>query len=72
MSTVETNEPRAIPPEFRDDTEAVMEHLTAGKPLAPDVAQRIRERGERIREEVFRKHGILDIGSPAIRELRDA
>jgi hypothetical protein len=48
-----------------------MEHFASGKPLAPDVAQRIRERGERIREEVFRRHGILEIGFPAIRELRD-
>ena len=72
MSTLEKNELRAIPPDFRADTEAMMEHLASGKPLAPDMADRIRERGERIREEVFQKHGILDIGSPAIRELRDA
>jgi hypothetical protein len=26
---------------------------------------------DRIREEIFQKHGILDIGVPAIRELRD-
>jgi hypothetical protein len=72
MSALEKDELRAIPPDFRADTEAIMEHLTSGRPLAPDVAQRIRERGERIREEVFRRHGVLDIGSPSIRELRDA
>ena len=29
------------------------------------------ERMDRLREEIRRKHGILDIGVPAIRELRD-
>jgi hypothetical protein len=29
------------------------------------------ERMDRMSEEIFRKHGILDIGVPAIRELRD-
>jgi hypothetical protein len=29
------------------------------------------ERMDRMREEVRNKHGILDIGVPAIRELRD-
>jgi hypothetical protein len=72
MSTLEKNELKAMPPELWADTETVLEHLASGRPLAPDVARRIRERGERIREETFRKHGILDIGSSAIRELRDA
>ena len=54
------------------DTQAVIEHMTTGKPLNPDVAQRIRERGQRLREEVFQKHGVLDLGVRAIRELRDA
>ena len=30
------------------------------------------ERMDRMREEVYRRHGLLDIGVPAIRELRDA
>jgi hypothetical protein len=41
-----------------------------GKPLDPDVYRRIRERGERIRQEIFERHGLVDIGVPAIRELR--
>lgn len=61
-----------LPPEMEADTQAVIEHLTTGKPLDPDVAQRIPERGQHLREEVFQKHGVLDIGVPAIRELRDA
>ena len=32
---------------------------------------RARESMDRIREEIYREHGLLDIGVPAIRELRD-
>ncbi|HVA49556.1 MAG TPA: hypothetical protein VNH11_24530 [Pirellulales bacterium] len=38
----------------------------------PEAMRRARERIDRIREEIFAKHGILDIGLPAIRELRDS
>jgi hypothetical protein len=37
----------------------------------PAFARRIAEGAVRIREESKRKHGLLDIGVPAIRELRD-
>jgi hypothetical protein len=37
----------------------------------PEAAKRARAETDRVREEIFRKHGILDIGVPAIRELRD-
>jgi hypothetical protein len=61
-----------LPPDLQADTEALLAHLTTGRPLDPEVARRIRDRGDRIREEVFQKHGLLDIGVPAIRELRDS
>ena len=53
------------------DTKAMMESLTTGKPLDPEIRRRIRERGELIRQKIFAEHGVLDIGVPAIRELRD-
>jgi hypothetical protein len=37
----------------------------------PEMMRRACERMDRMREEVRKKHGILDIGVPAIRELRD-
>jgi hypothetical protein len=40
----------------------------AGNPV---VLQRIHDEAEKIKREVFEKHGLLDIGTPAIRELRD-
>lgn len=52
------------------DTQAVLEALSTGKRLDPEVAERLRKEIDRLREQVFRKHGVLDIGVPAIRELR--
>jgi hypothetical protein len=60
-----------LPPDLQADTQALIEHLTSGKPLDPCVATRIRDRADRIREDVLKQHGVLDIGTPAIRELRD-
>lgn len=57
-------------PEALADEEAVMASFVSGKPLDPEVARRVRDRGRQIREEIFRQHGLLDIGVPAIRELR--
>ena len=69
MVTTESND--VIPPELLADTQAVIDHVVLGKLLDPEVARRIRERAERISEEIRQKHGVLDIGVPAIRELRD-
>jgi hypothetical protein len=60
-----------IPAELEADTQAVIEKLTKGKPLDPETHRRLREEADRIRDEIFRKHGLVDIGVPAIRELRD-
>jgi hypothetical protein len=60
----------AIPADVRADAAIVVECLVAGRPVPPDVVKRIRARSERITQEVFEKYGLLDIGVPAIRELR--
>jgi len=60
-----------LPLEDDPDTQAVIEKLMTGKPLDPETYRRIREEAARISEEVYRKHGLLDIGVPAIRALRD-
>ena len=59
------NDPKALA-----DEEAVMDSFVSGKPLDPEVAKRVRDRGRKIRDEIFHQHGLLDIGVPAIRELR--
>jgi hypothetical protein len=57
-------------PTIEADLKAVLDHVITGKPLDPEVARRVRERGDRLRQEIFEKHGLVDIGVPAIRELR--
>ena len=57
-------------PAVQADDEAVMQAFLMGTPLDPDVAHRVQGRSRLIREEVFRKHGVVDIAVPAIRELR--
>jgi hypothetical protein len=52
------------------DEEAVIASFVTGQPLDPEVARRVHERAQRIRERVLRTHGLVDIGVPAIRELR--
>ena len=37
----------------------------------PDVLRRIAEQSSRIREQLLRKHGILDLAVPLIREIRE-
>lgn len=60
-----------ISPDVLTDADAVIESLMAGKKLDPAIARRVHQRADRIREEIFQKHGLLDIGVPAIREFRD-
>jgi hypothetical protein len=36
------------------------------------ILRRIHEEAERITEEVYQKHGLVDVAVPAIRELRDS
>ena len=54
------------------DLEKAAHFAATGQRPSPEFVRRIAEEAEKIHEEVKRKHGILDIGVPAIRELRDA
>lgn len=53
------------------DKDALLEHITTGKPLDPDVRRRILERGESISEELRQTYGEMDIAVDLIRETRD-
>jgi hypothetical protein len=61
----------SIPPDIMADLEAVCRAAATGQPLDPEIRNRVRERADKVREEIFQTHGLLDIGVPAIRELRD-
>jgi hypothetical protein len=59
-----------IPPEVMADLEYAVQLVLTGK-KDPEFSARVRAESEKIREEIFREHGLLDIGVPAIRALRD-
>jgi hypothetical protein len=60
-----------VTPEDEEATRAVIEKLMTGKPLDPAIERRIRERGERIAQEILEKHGVQNIAVELIREVRD-
>jgi hypothetical protein len=64
--------PISLPTDLVQDFDAVIDHVSSGKPLDPAVAVRVRERAARITAEILRMHGVLDVAVPAIRGLRDS
>ncbi len=70
MSSSETKS-SGIDPQVLADLDAVMERIRTGKTFDPETSRRIRERAERITEEIRQKHGELDIAVQLIRETRD-
>jgi len=71
MSTTETKATGVLPPELKAELEEAARYAASGV-RDPEVMRRACERMDKLSEEVRRKHGILDIGVPAIRELRDS
>jgi hypothetical protein len=70
MSTTETKD-SGIPPELLAEMEAAV-RAAMSRTRDPEAMRKACDEMDRIREEIFRKHGVLDIGVPAIRELRDS
>jgi hypothetical protein len=44
----------------RADAEAVYRHAFEGQPLDPEIARRVDERADRITQEIYRTHGLID------------
>lgn len=70
MNSMNTNQTNLYSPEVRAMLEEAIHHALTGKG-DPEVLKKIHEEAEKIRAEIYQKHGTLDIGVPAIRELRD-
>jgi hypothetical protein len=64
------SKPTDISPEALADAQLVAECVAAGRPIPPEVRRRIHEEAQKISERLRRQYGLLDIGVPAIRELR--
>ena len=58
------------PPEVRAMLDEALRHARSGNGNLK-VLQRITKEADRIRKRVLKKHGVLDIGVPAIRALRN-
>ena len=72
MSIATTKDSNSIPADVLSDCESIIQRVLSGTRPDPDVARRVRERAARVTEEIRRKHGELQIGTAAIRELRDS
>jgi len=53
------------------DHEEVARAGAERRPVDLEVSKRVRERAARIREEIVRSHGMLDVAVELIREARD-
>jgi hypothetical protein len=65
------NEPNPIPADILADMQAVAEAAAAGRPVDPKVARRVRERSNRVQEELLRRYGVRQIAVDLIRQGRD-
>jgi hypothetical protein len=70
MNTVTIPFADAIPADLMAEMKEAADRAAKGI-RDPAEVKRARESMDRIREEIHREHGILEIGTPAIRELRD-
>lgn len=59
------------PAVVKADLELVCRMLAHGGVRDPEVLRRIRERADRVRDRLFRQHGLLNIAVDLIREGRD-
>lgn len=69
MSTAETIG-TGIPPDVLADAQIVADCAASGTPVPPEVARRVHERANRVRQDILAKHGVQNIGVPILRELR--
>ena len=60
-----------IPADLLAEMQAAAERAAKGI-RDPERMRQSCERMDRIREDIRRQHGVLNIGVPALRELRDA
>lgn len=66
-----TTNPASTPADIEADAAEVYEAVAAGRAVDPEVARRVRERADAISEQIFKKHGVLNVAVDLIREIRD-
>ena len=70
MKGMDTHDENGIPPELLAEMQRAVDLAARGVRDA-DAMRRACEDMDRLREEIFRREGLLDIGVPSIRALRD-
>ena len=68
MKTIDS--PPAIPPELMAGLQEAAERAAKGV-RDPEAVRLACDRMDWMREMTFHRHGLLDLGGPAVRELRD-
>jgi hypothetical protein len=58
--------------ELQADREEIYRAVRERRRPNPEVAQRVHERARKVREEIFRTHGLLNMAVDLIRATRDA
>lgn len=58
--------------DIQSDREELYRAIREHRRPDPEVAKRVHERAEQVRQEILRIHGVQDIGAAIIREFRDA
>jgi hypothetical protein len=61
----------ALPADVLADMKAVADARAAGRPVPPEVAQRVRARSENVQEQLRRQYGVREIAVDLIREGRE-
>jgi hypothetical protein len=59
-----------IPPDVMADGNLIVECIMAGRPVPSAVIRRVEQRANAITERLRQEFGVVDVGGPAIRELR--
>ena len=67
---MKTKDDPQIAPDVMADAQLISECVAAGKPIPPEVIRRVELEADKITERLRREYGTVDIGVPAIRELR--
>jgi hypothetical protein len=70
MAVTETKTATACP-EVSADLGAMLKHLLAGTPIDAELARRVRERSERMTDELRQRWGDRDVAVDLIREIRN-
>jgi hypothetical protein len=60
-----------VPADVQSDLEALCAAVAEGKAVDPALAQRVQERAKKVREEIFRRQGLLNVAVELVREGRE-